>query len=98
MPASVAARLAGVRVDSSFFYYLDGWYIPIHIIARLTTCVMSTYTYPVLEYSRDSGVAINYRVVQSKLVKIKPHSSGEVVITSSVTLNHRGNKKYALNP
>ena len=24
MPASVAARLAGVRADSSFFYYLDG--------------------------------------------------------------------------
>jgi len=25
MPASVAARLAGVRADSSFFYYLDGF-------------------------------------------------------------------------
>ena len=24
MPASVAARLAGVRADSSIFYYLDG--------------------------------------------------------------------------
>ena len=24
VPASVAARLAGVRADSSIFYYLDG--------------------------------------------------------------------------
>ena len=24
MPASVAAKLAGVRADSSIFYYLDG--------------------------------------------------------------------------
>ena len=26
MPASVAAKLAGVRADSSIFYYLDGYY------------------------------------------------------------------------
>jgi len=26
VPASVAAKLAGVRADSSIFYYLDGEY------------------------------------------------------------------------
>ena len=40
MPASVAAKLAGVRADSSIFYYLDG-------VSRSSTTVLWTNLYPV---------------------------------------------------